>query len=402
MPPCLTRVLGDLWLAGFCGAVAPPLCAFDFANAMYRPSLPALTLALTLAMASIAPAEVGSSLQDRVDRLAEQIHLRYRHHEPSLEKRRDAVAAVLVEWNRVMSSGDSETNRQQITAWLDAAMVTVMPGGSGRIPEAPRFADPTIARTILAPSDPVSGVVQPIEAFEVAPTPASRIVDQRVPTSRLAEKEVVPSKIASGGLQSRFSAPRAAQQRSAAKPVTPSIETPRSQAPRRSKWSRSPSAAPLEWRDPFVDDPAASPNPLRSGVRRKTQRPVTQSARAVKIDFRQLAADIRGYNGAIRDLQASVLNLPDSDVFGLVEAAEELNRLEERRQFHELYRSGLSVSQQAVLPGSPSVELVRELVVRKATAMTQQAPPRQRAEQRALEQLKERLARTGGANAGAF
>lgn len=356
---------------------------------MHRPIALARTVAMMLVMmVAIAPAQTlpsvpnKASLQDRVDRLAEQIHLRHRHHEPSLEKHRDAVAAVLTEWNRVSQSGDSINNRQQLASWLDAAMRAVMPGGSNAMPGVPSFEEP----------------IAPITTIE---TLAPRATPEAIPPPIVA---ATPAKSATP--RSQFSAPRSqqvpSQPRSAAKPVTPAAEPAVQPKPQRSKWSRNPSAAPLEWRDPFADDPSASPNPLRSGVRHKALRPTVRTARSVRIDLRQLAADIRGYNVALRELQATVLGLSDSDIFGLANAAEELGRLEERHGFLALYRSGLSVGRQAALPDSPPVQLVRELVLRKAAVLTQQGPPQQRDEQRALEELKERLARLSSPEPTAF
>ncbi len=115
-----------------------------------------------------------------------------------------------------------------------------------------------------------------------------------------------------------------------------------------------------------------------------------------RVNQTQLAAEVRGYNQAMRDLQVTVMRLAADDVFGLAEAVEQLERLEQHRQFLDLYREGLTTAEKSRLPASPSVELVRELVRRKANELAHQTPPNKGAERRALEQLNARLADLGG------
>ena len=162
----------------------------------------------------------------------------------------------------------------------------------------------------------------------------------------------------------------------------PADQTSRS-APQRSKWSQHPSAAPLEWRDPFADDPNASSNPLRSGSRHEARRPEYRLSRSTAVNLRQLSTDIRGYNAALRSLQSAVMELKPSDAVALAAAAEELDRLDERRQFLDLYREGLTPDEERVLPKSPSAEVVRELVRRKTETISGRASSSQREERRA-------------------
>ncbi|MEO0528972.1 MAG: hypothetical protein AAF266_00195 [Planctomycetota bacterium] len=354
-----------------------------------------LALSLALSLATLASGQSSVSLQERVDLLAEQVHLRYRHHPPSLVARRDAIAATLDAWNQASSAGPSTANRQLLTEWIDSALRAAMPGGSGVMPATPSFVAPEPVAPAAPQAEPIP---DPIESATALPKPVAE------PTEAPAPKANRPGdssdRVArSNTVRSQFSAPRATEARSTAKPVTPAVEPAEAPStPRRSKWSRNPSAAPLKWRDPFVDDPDASPNPLRSGVRRQSNRPTIPAVAKAKIDLRQLSADIRGYNAAVRDLQADVMQVRAADLNGLIRVADELSHLEERRQFLDLYRGGLTASQQAMLPNSPSVELIRELVLRKAETIAEQSSPQQ-AERRAIEQLRERLARIGGADA---
>lgn len=376
-----------------------------------------LAAIVALGMGASVAAQAGPSLQERLDALSQQIHLRYQHYPPALASHRADAEEVLAVWNRIAPLGESNAsaaNVQRMADWLDAALRAVMPGGSGVLPPPPEFEQPVV----VGPSETAGGQESPVlfpkqedpepaaEAIDppVAEAPRSRVqvldppvktienpyVTESVPADNWPKADPEPSAnpLRNQGrrsTESRFVGPRAT-----AKPVVP--ETPADE-PRRSKWSKHPSAAPLEWRDPFRDDPAASPNPLRSSSR-QAQRPEFRAAGAVKIDIRQLAAEVRGYNAAVRALQAAVMGLGDTDLVALSAAEEELNRLEERRQFIDLYREGLTPSQRQALPESPSAELVRELVRRKSEAISRQAP-QGRLDQRRAQQRASRLAGAG-------
>ena len=106
-------------------------------------------------------------------------------------------------------------------------------------------------------------------------------------------------------------------------------------------------------------------------------------SRSTTVNLRQLSADIRGYNAALRSLQSAVMQLKESDIAALAAAEEELDRLDERRQFLDLYREGLTSDEESVLPESPSAEVVRELVRRKTETLSDRASSSQRDERRA-------------------
>ena len=90
----------------------------------------------------------------------------------------------------------------------------------------------------------------------------------------------------------------------------------------------------------------------------------------------------RGYNAALRSLQSAVMRLAESDTAALAAAEEELGQLDERRQFLDLYREGLSPAEQRALPELPSADVVRELVRRKSAALSGLGPQSRRDEQR--------------------
>jgi hypothetical protein len=400
---------------------------------MLKRTLIAATLALAIGAGATAQqvGEQDPSLQERVDALAQQIYRRYQHYPPALAARRASAEKVLSAWNEVAPEGEeqaSAANVAKISEWLDAALRAVMPGGEGELPAAPQFEEaqfeearveeePVVeAEEVLADESlpkPASEAIEPAVAVApteaVAPAPEPRrsrikvsdpvvtidnpyVNDAEVATQKPAASKpsinplrqsprLVDRIVDSKPTESQFAGPRAT-----AKPVVPAPEAAdetNNAAPQRSKWSQHPAAAPLEWRDPFADDPAASPNPLRSGSRHETRRPEYRLSRTTKVNLRQLSADIRGYNAALRSLQSAVMQLKETDIAALAAAEEELDRLDERRQFLDLYREGLTSDEERVLPESPSAEVVRELVRRKTETLSDRASSSKRDERRA-------------------
>jgi hypothetical protein len=411
---------------------------------MLKRTLIAAMLALVVSAGAVAQqsGQRDPSLQDRVDALAQQIYRRYQHYPPALAARRAAAEEVLSAWNQVAPEGEEHTsaaNVAKISAWLDAALRAVMPGGEGELPAAPEFeeapefpeaiveeepvveteevlADESLPKPVreaieptvtAAPIETVAPTVDP----EVAPEPRRSRIKVSDPVVTIdnpyvndAEVATQKPKASNPSINPLRRSPRPADQlvdskpaesqfagpRATAKPVVPAPEAvgevadeTNDAAPQRSKWSQHPAAAPLEWRDPFADDPAASPNPLRSGSRHETRRPEYRLSRTTKVNLRQLSADIRGYNTALRSLQSAVMQLKETDIAALAAAEEELDRLDERRQFIDLYREGLTTDEERVLPESPSAEVVRELVRRKTETLSDRASSSQRDERRA-------------------
>lgn len=340
----------------------------------------------------VARGQSQPSLQSRLEALTEQVHLRYQHYEPALTAHRQQIQAVLIEWNRVTGGEASAENKRLLTEWLNASLRAVMPGGSDTLPAAPRFIEQP-EPVIAAPAPKAAPAERSVVKASVEPMRAPAPAPQATETIRTQADH--PPVYANGPTQR--TRPSQPERRSAAKPVAPeaTAEGP-SRTPSRSKWSRHPSAAPLEWRDPFVDDPAASPNPLRTGKRRTSLRPTSGRSAGVTVNRAQLAAEVRGYNGALRELQIEVIGLAESDLFGLAAAAERLEQLEQQRQFLDLYREGLPASERGWLPDSPSAELVREMIRRKADRLAEQTPPQEKSRRRALESLTARLARLEG------
>lgn len=229
----------------------------------------------------------------------------------------------------------TERDRQRMAQWLDGALIATMPGRSGRLPATPRF----------------------------------------------------------DGLR-RPESPATATPYSVSKPTNGPAATPV-----RSEWSRHPTAAPLEWTDPFVDDPAESPAQgetleaidLGAG-RQSVLKPVVADAPAVSVDFAKLAARVRGYNRQLSDVSRRLTRAESVDAEGLASLAKTLETLVAEEYVLKLYRDGLSEEQRRVLPAPPSAEIARELLRREADALLSELPGNRVAERATLERVRDSVA----------
>lgn len=359
-------------------------------------ALSLVALAVLGSFPATAYCQTDAALQGRVEALSGQIQLRYQAYRPALEPRMEALRVVLEQWNQATpAAGEaSPANRARMNAWLSAALRSVMPGGSGKLPAAPRFekeepravAAPRLAAEPITPRPVRQQPTLAPRTTQAPPAPAGQAKPRRI--TRKPSRPNAPSTRSA----SPFAGPRLTAQ-----PPRPTTAPAAQPAPVRrtpTLATRPRPVASAEPQDPFADDPNASPNPLRESNRRVAQRPVSSRRASAGINLSQLVAEVRGYNAALRELQARIMRL-DDDVSGLSESADLLDHLDEKRQFLDLYRGGLSKADQNSVPSSPSAELIRELVRRKTIDLIRQTPPERRAERRVLERLNDRLARQG-------
>ncbi|MGL4511774.1 MAG: hypothetical protein ACRCT8_01675 [Lacipirellulaceae bacterium] len=293
--------------------------------------------ALALLAAQLAPPLAGAaSLQDRVDALAQQVSLRYAGDEARRADVRGEIARVLDSWNAV--GGASPEAQQAFDAWLTVALDAQMPGGNGRVPAAPEYVS-------AAPREAIVTV---------------RPLDQRSPTaptteSRLKVSPAFPTRgpvVANPGVTDPIVTSEAATPAAAG--------PPRVAEPPRSRWSKHPSAAPLEWTDPFGDD---APPDERGAASRRVLRP-TFRADAVSVNLVELAATVRAYNDALKGLNRRAAEADRFAIDELTKLIDELESIEREREFLDLYRGGLAPAELAALPRSPSTDLAWELVRR--------------------------------------
>ena len=252
------------------------------------------------------------TLQDQVDALVQQLHLRYQGQPSELAWRRDHVQGVLKSWNALREP--TAEDRAMLRRWLSASLEASMPGRTGRAYVPPTFG--------LA---------------SATPNPSSQPEQQSLAKPVLEEKE--PAK-------------------------------------QRSKWSRHPAAAPLEWVDPFqdVEDESyeSTSNPLRSGARtQRVFRPVSDEALpggAVEIDFDELTDRFADYAKELREANLELLAMDRPSVEQLERVANRLESLASDRDFLTLYSAGLLTDDRGSVPELPGMELVSELARRKAQA----------------------------------
>lgn len=324
----------------------------------------------------------------RINALRQQAELRYGEESKKAAEIDAAIDRLIAAWDQIDRPSDGDHRR--VHRWLDKAFRTTLPGRSGSMPRTPRFVgSPALEQP--------EGVVRP------EPEPAAASFKPRTPKSRSPQftdqGPVLQGVDQLGGVQPTN--PTELTRVEAAKPVVtaPERRTPNEPAttrqPQRSRWSRHPAAAPLDWQDPFVDDPSASANPLRPGVTHRVRRPAFSDELAVAVDLAELGARVRGFNNAVRSLQQRLLADPAPDAFSLSDWADELERLDEERSFLNLYRDGLPPEASRLLPPSPSIEVVSELLRRRASDQLQSLDDRGAVEQRALETITARMSRLG-------
>lgn len=307
-----------------------------------------LSGAVSIAQQSSTLADAPApTLQARVDALVQQVHLNHTSDPDLLRIKRAQVEAVLGAWNAV--ERPSQRDRQAMGRWLSASLFESMPGGSGRLPEAPTF------------------VGLPIE--------------------------------------------RANQ--TVAKPVTPGQESPsRSQAsksePQRSKWSQHPAAAPLKWTDPFEDDepsdvesgtepggilgPQSGVNPLRNRAPVVVATRPKSRTKSILINHEELTERVGQYNSALRFANLRLLSLEEVDPNELTQIVSDLERLANDRRFVGLYLSALPQDALDRVPAPASPAIVQELARRKAAAALRSLPGDRVEEREELERVSERIA----------
>ncbi|TWT46654.1 hypothetical protein [Botrimarina hoheduenensis] len=373
---------------------------------------------LTLLPSAIATGMV--SVESRLVALEEQIELRYRNQPAAAARLRTEARAMVAAWQAEPDPSAGDYRRMH--RWFDIAFRATLPGGSGELPGAPRL----LGRTALQQP---RGVIEPlVEPMAAIPAAALESSDPLMPQSLLPQQSssdhaahsvltLTPPTLAAGEVSSEAgdayahlsnpSAPRGqlapasefAEPRRVEKPITaadrpatsePTLVGPHS--PGRSHWSQHASAAPLDWRDPFTDDPTASVNPLRRGLKQQVQRPIVGTPSGISVNLTELTARVRGYNTALRELQQRLLADPAPDAFVLSDWATELEQLALEESFLDLYREGLGEAERRALPPSPSIELVSELLRRRADDQLS-SRDFEGAKRRALESVSARMSR---------
>ncbi|TWT89019.1 hypothetical protein Mal64_25100 [Pseudobythopirellula maris] len=322
-------------------------------------------LAASCVVAQTAPRS-PSDLQDLVLALSQQIDMRHGAESSLGRELRDETRGVLAAWN---ASPQSASDHAAMEAWLRASVRGLMPGGGEMLPASPKFSlpAPTLVRKAVAGDSPApAGAIAPSMAAD-SPTGGRRTASKPVvePTAPPATR---PSESAPGGRVWD--------------------ESPAAEPPQRSKWSDHPGAAPIEWVDPFTDDPLGSAEPLRY----ETRKPVLGETR---INVNELASRTRGFNAALRAVQLELLEQTGSDAGRLSEAFNRLDLLVDQARFIDMYLDRLPPGGRGALPRRTELGIVVELLKRRVDSRLTQGTAQQTERER-LERLSARVVRLEG------
>jgi hypothetical protein len=102
-------------------------------NRLLFPSM----IAYLLSTAIGAWAAPTSRLQILVNDAAAQIQLSYRQYPLERQRRHEQLAAAIASWR---AAEHSKANDERLAAWLQAAILSSMPGSRDPLPPAPQFA----------------------------------------------------------------------------------------------------------------------------------------------------------------------------------------------------------------------------------------------------------------------
>ncbi len=102
---------------------------------------------------------------------------------------------------------------------------------------------------------------------------------------------------------------------------------------------------PVDQGNPFVDDPLPA-------------RPMNQSS--VRVDLRELAVNVRGYNSAVQTIRGELMSEKNPDAAFFARLVRETIQLRSRRSFLELYLNNLAASDLETLPELQAVETLAD------------------------------------------
>lgn len=285
-------------------------------------------------------------LQQRVIALSQALELRHANNKEQLRNAKQGLAQTLFAWNQLATKSD--TNTQELHHWLDDSMKSVMVGRSGKISHPPSFTK-------------------------------SGMDDYRPPTIG----------------QSR-SARETSNERSLQKPtrVERRVAKPTTKQSEKSRWSRHPSGAPLDWDDPFTNknssrETVTSPFGNPSTTEYEVKRPFFGNN--VSVNHSELIAAIRGYNLEVRKVNRRLQRVNQLSVGQLLNISDELERLWNEKAFLNLYLGGLSKEGRRLMPNILSAELAHELVLRQARELLATNALQNQAERSALQGLDQKL-----------
>lgn len=270
---------------------------------------------------AVSTAETAK-LQRQVEQLWQQVELRFATEPFKRQQWRGVLAEALVAWN---GSSRGAAEYEQMSAWFAEALEASMPGGAKTPPAAPLLAARVIAEpAVMSPTYVEETLPSPVEEeSQVAATVEPNEVELVVETPEPAD--VKPPDLAMAPAAAPLAWPVVTE------PVKPAVVEAVEAAPP----VEVVAAKPVDQGNPFVDDPL----PVRS-----------VSDASVRVDLRELAVNVRGYNSAVQSIRGELVSEKNPDAAFFARLVRETIQLRSRRSFLELYLNNLRASDLETLP----------------------------------------------------
>ena len=328
----------------------------------YRNSILLLvTILLGVANLHAVPTE---TLQDRIEALGQVIEIRLQSDETRKQQALERISQVITSWNQL----DDPTDRQRarLDHWISRAMsalmnsrVDWMPGPIHFVPEPKHEPEQEeISFTEESLSDYIKRKRYSAPKRAVAKPADESIAKQAIDSSVSKSKRL------------RVAKPTINNSSTASKTNQSNTNKTVSKKPTHSKWSKHPASAPLEWSDPFQDDPKPTKE-IALPFEHETMRPVIDSLSfssdktEVVVNQIELSSVISDYNLAIRSVRMRLAKQNQMTSSDLLRVAKELNRLDGELAFIHLYFDGLSEIDQMMLPRIEPAEIANQIVARR-------------------------------------
>ena len=329
--------------------------------------------------------QTTADMQALVNDLGWQLANMYRGRTDEFNVGYAKMQSALEAWNQ---SGRTTADVAVMKGWLRGAIQACMPGAANDFPPTPVFHRQVVEAIPLTPALP-SRSHEPVTASEPLPPPTIATAPVKPAVEPLApspaplplpeatdiaaatqESNPEPPPVIESAVDwpvadaTEAASPQETETAKAREDVTPPAAAPVAVAP--PSLDRHPSAAKLQWPDPFVDDPLepATGQLASNAAQRRTARfrPVGESNAGVKIDLSELSARVRGHKQGLRFIEAELIASPTASAFRLAALARELESLLAQRAVLTLYYNNMSEIERMAMDDLPSAESPLQLL----------------------------------------
>ncbi len=322
-----------------------------------------LTVIFSIFGSDLEAAENKEPLQERIEALGQVVEIRLQADQSLKEKALSNLSEIITSWNQLEEP--NEKQRAELNDWISRAMSALMKSRVDWMPAPIHFKQE--AKPILSTTTPKKKEFTEETFTDYLKRKRNSVSNQPKQQSKathIQRKKAKPQRVAKptiGQPPLNETSPRKSRNKDSV------VQT----KPQRSKWSKHPSSAPLEWNDPFKDDPVESNKTDELLIEREALRPMidgsaySENASGVVVNQLELSASIRDYNLAIRDIRIRLARKNQMRRADLIQIGAELNRLESDLDFISLYYKGLSDIDRMMLPNIESAELATQIVSRR-------------------------------------